>query len=274
MRSQTEPHEGLTRLEMSHTPAPSPQHPAPSPQHPPPRPPAVEVAGVTKAYGRASVLRDLDLKLEWGEVLTVLGPNGSGKTTLVKILAGLARPDAGSVKVASLDLSRMGQHIRGSMGVVTHEPLLYDDLTAYENLRFVTRMFRLDDADDRIATVAKRMGVAARLRQRVGTLSHGLRKRFTIARALLHDPAVLVMDEPESGLDIEAQSLLDAIIRERAGSGRAVLMTTHSLDRALAVGDRLAILSGGGIVHDGPLESGADVGSLKDVYAESTRGVR
>ncbi len=220
------------------------------------------------------MLRDLDLKLEWGEVLTVLGPNGSGKTTLVKVLAGLARPDAGAVRVAGLDLSRMGQHIRRSMGVVTHEPLLYDDLTAYENLRFVARMFRLDGADDRIASVAERMGVVARLRQRVGTLSHGLRKRFTIARALLHDPAVLVMDEPESGLDIEAQSLLDAIIRERTGSGGSVLMTTHNLDRALAVGERLAILSGGRIVHDGPVDAGADVGAVKDIYAGSTRGAR
>jgi heme exporter protein A len=252
---------------MAHTPAPKHQQPAPST-------PAIEINGLSKAYGRAAVLRDLDLNLAWGEVLTLLGPNGSGKTTLVKILAGLARPDSGRVRVAGLDQARAGQHVRRLIGVVTHEPLLYDDLTAYENLRLVTRMFRLDEAEERIARVAERLGVASRLRQRVGTLSHGLRKRFTIARALVHDPAVLLMDEPESGLDVEAQGLLDAVIRDRSGSVGAILMTTHSLERAFAVGDRLAILSGGGIVYDGAVDTVAGVDSVREIYASRTKAAQ
>jgi heme exporter protein A len=239
-------------------------------QHDIPQPPALEIRGLRKAYGRVAVLRDLDLDLRWGEVLTVLGPNGSGKTTLISIIATLARADRGTVRVAGLDHSRTRDHVRRLIGVVTHEPLLYDDLTAYENLRFVAQMYRLDRAGERIAAMAERLGVAARLHQRVGTLSHGLRRRFTIARALLHDPVILLMDEPESGLDLEAQAILDAIIRDRAGPVKAVLMTTHSVERAIAVGDRLAILSRGGIVHQGPLDSDAGVDAIKEHYARHT----
>ena len=264
MRSAYVQHD-TPRSDLTPEPA-SPQAPAPSPQSPA----ALEVRGLWKAYGRVAVLRGLDLDLAWGEVLTVLGPNGSGKTTLISIIATLARADRGTVRVAGLDHSRMSDRVRKLIGVVTHEPLLYDDLTAYENLRFVARMFRLDRSEERIAATAERLGVSARLHQRMGTLSHGLRKRFTIARALLHDPAILLMDEPESGLDLEAQAILDAIIRDRAGSVKAVLMTTHSIERAIAVGDRLAILSRGGIVHQGPLDSDAGVDSIKETYSRHT----
>ena len=143
----------------------------------------------------------MDLSVDWGETAAALGPNGSGKTTLLRLLSGLARPDAGAIRVAGLDPSRSGEEVRRAVGVVTHEPLLYDDLSGYENLRFVGRMFRLDRIEERIEEVAARLDVASRLHQRVALLSHGLRKRFTIARALLHEPRVLLLDEPESGLD-------------------------------------------------------------------------
>ncbi|MCI0771519.1 MAG: ABC transporter ATP-binding protein, partial [Chloroflexi bacterium] len=204
---------------------------------------AIEAKGLRKAYGRTQVLRGLDLDVPWGQVLTILGPNGSGKTTLIKTLAALIRPDEGTVQVAGADIRRRGNRARRIIGLVTHDTLLYDELTGYENLKFYARMFRLDSAERRIESVAERMGMTARLHQRVGTLSHGMKKRFSIARALLHDPLVLIMDEPESGLDQDALVLLEAVIRDKTDPYRTVIMTTHNLDRGIALSDRMAILS-------------------------------
>ena len=226
---------------------------------------AIQIKGLSKAFGRATVLRDLDLEVPWGEVLTILGPNGSGKTTLIKILATLTRPDSGDVRVAGANVTRSGQRVRRAIGVVTHDTLLYDDLTAGENLKFFARMFSLDHIDERIADVVERMGMSLRLDQKVRTLSHGMKKRFSIARALLHDPAILLMDEPESGLDQEALSLLNAVISDRTNPARTVIMTTHNLERGLELGDRMAILSKGKIAHQEALDS-VGVAAIKDTY--------
>ena len=156
---------------------------------------AIDARGIGKSYGRTQVLRELDLQVPWGQTLTVLGPNGSGKTTLIKTLATLAKPDSGEVRIAGLSTRRSGARVRRAIGVVTHEPLLYDGLTGEENLRFFARMFALDRIDERIGEVAAQMGIIDRLDARTGTLSHGMRRRFSIARALLHSPRVLIMDE-------------------------------------------------------------------------------
>ena len=226
---------------------------------------AIEVKGLCKAFGRTPVLRDLDLEVPWGEVLTILGPNGSGKTTLIKILATLTRPDSGTVRVGGLEVTRRGQRVRRLIGVVTHDTLLYDDLTGYENLKFFARMFGLDRIDERVFDVVERMGVSSRLHQRVGTLSHGLKKRFTIARALLHDPAILLMDEPESGLDQEALALMEDIITDKTIPHRTVIMTTHNLERGLALGQRMAILSKGRIAYQESLEA-VGAATLREAY--------
>ena len=230
---------------------------------------AIEVKGLCKAFGRTPVLRDLDLEVPWGEVLTILGPNGSGKTTLIKILATLTRSDSGTVRVGGLDVTRRGQRVRRLIGVVTHDTLLYDDLTGYENLKFFARMFGLDRIDERVFDVVERMGVSSRLHQRVGTLSHGLKKRFTIARALLHDPAILLMDEPESGLDQEALALMEDIITDKTIPHRTVIMTTHNLERGLALGQRMAILSKGRIAYQESMEA-VGAATLRDAYFRHT----
>jgi ABC-type multidrug transport system ATPase subunit len=230
---------------------------------------AIEAKSLSKAFGRAHVLRGLDLEVPWGQILTILGPNGSGKTTLIKILATLTRPDAGVVRIAGLDAARYGQRVRRLVGVVTHDALLYDDLTAYENLKFFARMFGLDRIEERVASAAERMGVSARLHQRVGTLSHGMRKRFTLARALLHDPLILLMDEPESGLDQEALAMLEKVVSDRSVPYRTILLTTHNLERGLALGDRMAILAHGRIAYQESLES-VGVAALRDAYFRYT----
>jgi heme exporter protein A len=230
---------------------------------------AIRVEGVQKAFGRTPVLRGVDLVVPWGLVLTLLGANGSGKTTLIKILATLTRADTGRVVIGGMDTTSRGPGARRLLGVVTHDPLLYDDLTGRENMRFFAKMFGLDDVDGRVASVTERMGMTDRLDQKVGALSHGMKKRFSIARALLHDPVVLLMDEPESGLDQSALSLLDAVVSDQGATLRSVLMTTHNLERGLALGQRLAILANGRIAYHQSLEDvGAD--AIREAYAKHT----
>ena len=232
--------------------------------------PAIEIRGLHKAFGPTRVLAGLDLRVEWGETLVVLGANGSGKTTLINLLATLAKPDAGVLRVGGLDLGRYGRAVRRAVGVITHDPVLYDHLTAYENLKFSARLFGLDGIDERIETAAETMGMSRHLHQRAGTLSHGMKQRVGIARALLHDPPVLLMDEPDSGLDQEALALLDGVLD--GGSGRrTVLMTTHSLDRSLGAGRRVAVLARGRVAHQGVVDSeGAE--RLREAYARHAGG--
>ena len=193
--------------------------------------------------------------MPWGQTLSLVGANGSGKTTLLKILATLSKPDSGQILVGGLSPGRSGATLRKQVGVVTHDPLLYDDLTARENLRFYCRMFDVSDADERVESVTEMVGMESRLDQRIGSMSHGMKKRFSIARALLHNPPILLMDEPESGLDYEAVNLLDKIIFERSDPCRAIIMTTHDLDRAIRLGDSLAVLSDGQVSYSGNAKS-------------------
>ena len=217
---------------------------------------AVQIRGLTKSFGRTPVLRGIDLDVPKGTILSLLGPNGSGKTTLIRVLATLTKPDAGDVQVGGAGIGRQSARLRRLIGVVGHDPLLYDDLTARENLRFVCRMFDLDRIDERVHSAADRMGMAPDLDRKIGAMSHGMKKRFSIARALLHDPHVLLLDEPETGLDQEALSLLDSVVASRSDSARTVIMTTHSLERAVALGDRMAILASGRVAYDEPVDAG------------------
>ena len=231
---------------------------------------AVEAAGVTKSFGRSEVLRGLDLTSDWGEAVAVLGPNGSGKSTMIRLLAGLSKPDSGDIRVLGLDPARYGERVRCAVGVMTHEPLLYDDLTGWENLEFAGRMFSIDRREERIEAIAGRLGVHTRLHQRVGSLSHGLRKRFSIARALLHEPGVLLMDEPESGLDGRALAILEDVLAGHAASGGAVLFTTHDLDWAAGRADRIAIVGGGRVSH---VLAGGDRAAARAAYGAHVEGL-
>jgi heme ABC exporter ATP-binding subunit CcmA len=211
---------------------------------------AIEVRGLRKSFGRTLVLRGLDFEVRWGEVVTIIGDNGSGKTTLLRVLATLSGFDAGSVRIGGLDVKRSGKAIRRAIGVVTHDPLLYDDLTARENLKFYSRMYGVERSDERIAEVVGQMGMLHRLDDRVRTLSHGMKKRISIARALLHAPRILIMDEPESGLDRDSLTMLDGVIESFKDSSRAVVMTTHNPERVAEISDRTEKLSRGQITHE------------------------
>ena len=223
---------------------------------------AIRVREATKSYGAVPVLHRLDLEVGWGERLVLFGVNGSGKTTLVKMLTTLARPNSGRIEIAGLDVRRQGALARRNIGVVTHQTLLYDDLTAYENLRFYGRMFGVTDLEQRISQVADLTGMADRLQARTRTLSHGMQKRLSLARALLHNPPILIMDEPETGLDQEALEMLEGVVQDEA---RAVLMTTHNLDRGLKLASRVAILAKGRIAYEAPRE-GLDASEFRRIF--------
>jgi ABC-type multidrug transport system ATPase subunit len=196
----------------------------------------------------------------------MLGGNGAGKTTFLRILATLTRPDAGSVVLNGFDAAVASEEVRRTTGVVMHSPMLYGDLTVRENLLFYARMFRIARGGSRIEETARLLEIEGRLDDRVRSLSHGLQKRAGLARALLHRPQLLLLDEPESGLDQTATALLERVVGEHRASGGASIVTTHSLERAVRLCDRLVILGGGRIVYDSP-GSALDVDSLREIYS-------
>ena len=204
------------------------------------------VQKLVKRFGPLVVLRELDFKVSDGEFVALLGPNGAGKTTLLRILATLSRPSSGLVKIASYQLPQAGASLRAYLGFVSHQPLLYGDLTAEENLRFYSKLYSV--GPERIQEVLGLVGLANRKDDLVRTFSRGMQQRLTIGRAILHNPRILLLDEPHTGLDQEAGEILDSVLQAVALEGRTVLMTSHDLVRAASLATRVDILSRGKIV--------------------------
>lgn len=205
----------------------------------------IQVRRLIKRFGLKTVLRGLDFQVEQGEFVALLGPNGAGKTTFLRILASLSRPSLGEVQISGYRLPDHASAVRRRLGVVSHLPLLYGDLTAEENLRFYGRMYGLTDLDSRIVEVLELVGLAVRRRDLVRTFSRGMQQRLAIGRAVLHDPEVMLFDEPHTGLDQDACAMLDAVLREVAARGRTVVMTSHDLARAADLASRFDVLSRG-----------------------------
>lgn len=224
---------------------------------------------VVKQYGLNPVLRGVDLHVRQGEFVTLVGANGAGKSTLMNIVATLLRPTSGEVRVGGWLLPEQSDRVRRYIGLVSHHSLLYRDLTAAENLAFFARLYRLEDADDRIMAALRTVGLFARQRDPVGTFSRGMVQRLTIARATLHEPEVLLLDEPYTGLDQEASGLLDDLLRAETERGRTILMITHDLDHGLGLGGRLAILHRGRIAREVTRDQ-ISVSAIHDLYAEVT----
>jgi len=206
---------------------------------------AVQARSLEKSFGEWPVLWDLDLSVPWGQTLVLFGANGAGKTTLLRILATHVRPDHGSVAVAGHNLRTRPEEVRRRIGVVGHRSLLYDDLTCRENLIYYGRLFGLKDHKPRVDEVLEKVRLTSRADHRVRTLSNGMQKRASIARAILHQPDVLLLDEPEAGLDRASVSILGTLLAEWTDSGRSVIMTTHDLDLGLSWGHRVGVLRGG-----------------------------
>lgn len=200
--------------------------------------------GLARRFGRREVLRGLDLTAAAGDFLLVLGANGAGKTTLLRVLATLLRPSGGRARVAGADLQQEPATVRRSVGFVGHSPLLYRDVTVAENLRFYAEMYGVDRPRERSEELLEKVELSLRRDDPVRDLSRGMRQRAAIARALLHRPRVLLLDEPYAALDERARSLFDGILQEQAGRSTIVLVT-HEPDRPSRWATMTLLLEGG-----------------------------
>ena len=203
------------------------------------------VKKLVKRFGLKTILRGVDFEVQPGEFVALLGPNGAGKTTLLRILASLSRPSLGEVNIAGYKLPQQAAQVRARLGVVSHLPLLYGDLSAEENLRFYARLFGIVNYELRITEVLEMTGLENRRRDLVRTFSRGMQQRLAIGRAVLHDPDVMLFDEPYTGLDQDASSMLDDVLKTVAAQGRTIVMTSHDLARAEDLATRFDILSRG-----------------------------
>ncbi len=231
---------------------------------------AIEVKGLTKSFSNYMALRGINLEVNHGESLVILGPNGAGKTTLIKVLATIMKPTSGEVTINGLHHEKHSEEIRRGIGVVTHETFFYNNLTAHENLEFYSRMYGVPNPQERIQEVVSLVGMTPRLYDRISTLSRGMQQRLSIARALLHQPPIMLLDEPETGLDQQALAMLWKVVKGEGTDNRTVILTTHNLERGLNLGDRVVILSRGTIAYQ-QSEKSLDLDGLKQAYEESIR---
>ncbi len=218
----------------------------------------IALTQVSKAFGAQLALDHVDLRIERGSFVAVMGANGAGKTTLLKVISGLAAPTAGSVRIAGIEMRKAGPKLRALVGVVSHETMLYADLTTEENLRFHAKLFGLRHPEEAVMRAVERLDVAHVLDRPVRALSRGTRQRVALARALLHDPAVILLDEPYTGLDEAAAASLSELLEELATPERILILTLHDVVRALSGPRRLVVLSGGRIALDEPIVGSTD----------------
>lgn len=205
----------------------------------------IRVSQLSKRYGYRLALRGVSLRVRRGEIVALLGPNGAGKSTLLRILAGLVQPSAGRVEVAGCLLPRQAAAARAQIGYLGHQPLLYEDLTADQNLEFFARLYSIPAAAERIDELLELVGLEQRRTERVKGYSRGMLQRLALARALLHRPRVLVLDEPHSALDLQTADALDDVLRAQARAGATILIASHDLERVGGLAQRAVLLAEG-----------------------------
>jgi heme exporter protein A len=202
---------------------------------------AIEVSGVWKTFGSTEALRGISMKVNPGERLAIVGPNGSGKSTLLKILATLLRPSAGTARVGGFDVQGQAMEVRRLIGVVSHQSFLYGELTTLENLEFYGRLYGVPHPGDLARQQLQFVGLEMHAEVLGRDLSRGMQQRLALARALIHDPQVLLLDEPDTGLDQRWAAFLIDQIAEAAGRGRTVLVVTHNLEHCVELADRVIV---------------------------------
>ena len=212
----------------------------------------IKTEHLTKQFGDLTAVDGLSLTIPAGEVFGLLGPNGAGKTTTIRMLTALIGPTAGSAQVAGFTVGEQDQQIRQNVGILTESPGLYDNLSAERNLGFFAQLYGIVDVDAQVEKYLRMLGLWGRRNEAVATFSKGMRQKLAIARAMLHEPQVLFLDEPTSGLDPEAARLVREFIAELRGEGRTIVISTHNLDEADRLCDRIAVFKARLLALDTP----------------------
>jgi len=233
---------------------------------------ALELRGLSKSFGRPAV-DDLDLTVHAGEFYALLGPNGAGKTTTLRMVVGLLRPDAGAIAVFGIDALADPVAAKQVMAWISDEPMIYDKLTPFEYLEFVAGLWRVDAkvAQGRALDLLDWLGLAEHAHTRCEGFSKGMRQKVALAGALVHDPRLIVLDEPLTGLDAASARQVKSVLRERVRAGGTVIMTTHILEVAERMADRIGVIAGGRLIAHGTLEelraqAGKSAISLEDTF--------
>ncbi len=229
----------------------------------------VDAVGIAKTFGRVRVLRDVTLRVRAGETVAIFGPNGAGKSTLLRLCATLYQPTSGTLTLFGERTGDTG--VRRRIGLLSHQSFLYPDLSARENLLFYAHLYGLPESRARVDLWLARVGLAESAERSVRVFSRGMEQRLALARTLLHDPELLVLDEPWSALDAAAADLLSGLLHGLHDGGRTLLLATHDFDRALAVADRVIILHDGRIVWESSRAEGLD--AVHEEYRRVTGAV-
>ena len=227
----------------------------------------IQLQNLVRSFGHTSALRGVNLEVPDGEFLTIVGPNGAGKTTLLRILATLLKPTAGCVRIAGLDVASDAAEVRRKIGFVSHQPLVYGHLTVEENLCFCGRLYDVQGLTQRVDELVHQVGLAARRHSPARTLSRGMQQRLSVARAIIHHPSLFLLDEPYASLDQQGNRMLSDLLRKQGPIGRTVILSTHNLQQALELCDRLIILSKGQIAYQAP-GSALTLAQLQEAYAQ------
>ncbi len=231
--------------------------------------PLIETEDLTKSFGYVPVIKRLTLKIERGECVALLGANGSGKSTLLRMISSLSKATSGVIRIGGWELPREAASVRAQIGMVAHKPLLYENLTAAENLQFFGRLYHLDPVKNKLRAeiLLEQVGLARRANDLVRTFSRGMQQRLSIVRALLHDPDILLLDEPHTGLDQRGVVLLNELIMAARAEGRTILLATHEFNHAALLATRILILERGSMIVDRPAID-LDSAQLAAIFAE------
>lgn len=230
--------------------------------------PVISARGITKDFGAHVALKNIDLELGKGQSLVIIGPNGAGKTTLLKVLSGTIAPTQGTLLIQGVDIKKDPMAVKKMIGVISHETYLYDELTARENLEFFGKMYGIqkDVLEKRIDELLLMTGLDERADDRAGSFSRGMKQRLSIIRSLLHRPAILLMDEPYTGLDQQAADAFEAVLRLLDTEMTTKIMVSHDIERAFEMSDRIIIMDKGMMVHDAMKAEIANAEGLRWIY--------